>query len=156
MIAEGGGGELAPLPKVMEAIAAQLANPPRTPDERIEQAVRFWRVLAGGGEPFDEAAVRARERRVLARARNIDAAQNHGLAIGLSPDRTDALREVRVPALVIHGTDDPILPLPHGRATADAIPGAKLLIVPGMGHDIAPQAQKRVADALLEHTRAAS
>jgi pimeloyl-ACP methyl ester carboxylesterase len=102
----------------------------------------------------DEAAVRAREARSSrARARNIDAAQNHQLAIAASPDRDEALRSVRTPTLVIHGTDDPILPLPHGRATADAIPGAKLLVLEGVGHDIPAGAQKRILEALLEHTR---
>ena len=98
--------------------------------------------------------MRAREARSSrARARNIDAAQNHQLAIAASPDRDEALRSVRTPTLVIHGTDDPILPLPHGRATADAIPGAKLLVLEGVGHDIPAGAQKRILEALLEHTR---
>jgi pimeloyl-ACP methyl ester carboxylesterase len=48
---------------------------------------------------------------------------------------------------------DPILPLPHGRATADAIPGAKFLVIEGMGHDMPPGAQKRILEAFLEHAR---
>jgi pimeloyl-ACP methyl ester carboxylesterase len=144
-----------PAPRVLEAMQASAANPPRTPAERIEAAVRLWRALAGSGEPFDEAAVRAREARVLSRAKNPDAAQNHSLAINASPDRTEALRAVRIPALVIHGSEDAILPLAHGRATADAIPGAKLLVIQGMGHDIQPRAAKRVLQAIVEHTSAA-
>jgi len=66
----------------------------------------------------------------------------------------EALRKVATPTLVIHGDEDPILPLPHGRATADAIPGAKFLVIEGMGHDISPRAQKRIAQAILEHTAA--
>jgi pimeloyl-ACP methyl ester carboxylesterase len=149
----GRGGALpGAAPKVVEVIAWQEANPPRTPEERIASELRMWRVLAGSGEPFDEAAVRAREERVMARAKHPDAARNHGLAIGASPDRTEALRGVTTPTLVIHGADDPILPLPHGRATADAIPGAKLLVIEGMGHDVPLFAQKRVAAAILDHT----
>jgi pimeloyl-ACP methyl ester carboxylesterase len=112
----------------------------------------MWRALSGSGEPFDEPAVREREARVLARAKNPDAAQNHQLAIGSSPDRNELLRKVTVPTLVIHGSDDPILPLPHGRATADAIPGARFLVIDGMGHDIPARAQKEIARAILEHT----
>ncbi len=124
----GGSAALpAPEPKVMAALAASAANPPRTDAERIEAAVRLWRALSGSGEPFDEAAV-------------------------ASPDREEALRKVTTPTLVIHGDEDPILPLPHGRATADAIPGAKFLVIEGMGHDISPRAQKRIAQAILEHT----
>ena len=144
-----------PAPKVMEVLQAGMASPPRTREERIAQAVRLWRALAGSGEPFDEAAVREREARVFARAKDPDASQNHQLAIGASPDRTDALRGVRIPALVIHGSDDPILPLAHGRATAEAIPGAKLLVIEGMGHDIPAKAAKRIAQAIVEHTAGA-
>jgi pimeloyl-ACP methyl ester carboxylesterase len=147
-------GELAAHPRLLAAMAQQLAKPPRTDDERIESAVALWRALAGSGEPFDEAEVRAREARVLARARNIDAAQNHGLAIARSPDRLEALRGLRVPTLVFHGDDDPILPLAHGRLTAEAIPGARLVVVPGMGHDLPPKARARLAQELLAHIRA--
>ena len=149
----GGGTALpGPEPKVMAAVAASTANPPRSDAERVEAAVRLWRALSGSGEPFDEAAIRERETQILARAKNPDAAQNHQLAIAASPDRDESLRNVTTPTLVIHGSEDPILPLPHGRATAEAIPGAKLLIIEGMGHDIAPRAQKRIAQAVVEHT----
>ena len=142
-----------PAKKLLDLLGASAANPPRTTEERIDAAVALWRTLAGSAEPFDEAPIRAREALIQGRARNIDAAQNHQLAIGSSPDRDEALRNVRTPTLVVHGTDDPILPLPHGRATADAIPGAKLLVLEGMGHEIPPGAQKRILEALLEHTR---
>ena len=156
MAAMMGGGNArlpGPAPKVMELMRASLEKPPRTTEERIDAGVALWRTLAGGGEPFDEPTVRAREALIQARAKNIDAAQNHQLAIASSPDRDEPLRSVRTPALVIHGSDDPILPLPHGRATADAIPGAKFLVIEGMGHDMPPGAQKRILEAFLEHAR---
>jgi pimeloyl-ACP methyl ester carboxylesterase len=149
----GAASELpGPAPRVLEAIAAQKPNPTR--EERIEAAVRLWRALSGSGEPFNEAEVREREALVLSRAKNPDAALNHGLAVGMSPDRREALRKVKIPTLVIHGTDDPILPLPHGQATADAIPGARLLVIEGMGHDFPTYARARILDAILEHTAA--
>jgi pimeloyl-ACP methyl ester carboxylesterase len=150
-----GGGSAAlpgPAPRVMEVMQAAAGNPPRTPAERIDASVRMWRALSGNGEPFDEPAVREREARILARAKNPDAAQNHQFAIGNSPDRAESLRGVKTPTLVIHGSEDPILPLPHGRATADAIPGAKLLVIEGMGHDIPARAQKQIVQAIVEHT----
>ncbi len=150
-----GGGEAAlpgPEPKVMEVIRAQTENPPRTREERIALSVRLWRALSGSAEPFDEAAVRAREARAFDRAKNPDATQNHQLAIGASPNRLEALRGVATPTLVIHGAEDPILPLAHGRATAEAIPGARFLVIEGMGHDLPPKAQKKIAQAILEHT----
>jgi len=138
-------------PKVMAVVMARAGNPPRTPEERIDASVELWRTLAGSGSAFDEAAVRAREARIQARARNPDAAQNHQLAIAASPDRTEALRGLRVPTLVIHGTEDPILPIAHGRATAAAIPGARWLEVEGMGHDFPAHAQKRIVEAIAAH-----
>jgi pimeloyl-ACP methyl ester carboxylesterase len=95
--------------------------------------------------------VRAREARVVARARNPDAAQNHQLAIAASPDREPALRALRVPTLVIHGAEDPILPLEHGRATAALIPGAKFVVIDGMGHDLPAFAHKKIVEAIAGH-----
>ena len=63
------------------------------------------------------------------------------------------LRSVRTPTLVVHGSEDPGLPLPHGIATAEAIPGAKLLVIEGMGHEMPPGAQKQILEAFLEHAR---
>lgn len=152
-MATGAAGALPGLaPRVLELMAATIANPPTTDAERIEAAVRQWSVLAGSADPPDEALLRAREARVLARARNIDAAQNHALAMALSPDRMDVLGQVDVPTLVIHGTDDPILPLPHGEALAALIKGARLLPIEGMGHDLPPRVAAPLMQALLEHT----
>ena len=61
-------------------------------------------------------------------------------AIIASPDRTEGLRSVTVPSLVIHSTDDPLVNISGGEATAAAIPGATWLEIPGMGHDIPPGA----------------
>ncbi len=58
------------------------------------------------------------------------------LAILAQPDRSRQLRHLRVPALVMHGTSDKMVHVSGGRATAHAIPGAELLLVPGMGHDL--------------------
>ena len=56
-------------------------------------------------------------------------------AIVAAPPRQERLKDLRLPALVLHGADDPIMPVAHGEDTARSIPGAELLIVPGMGHD---------------------
>lgn len=141
-----------PEPRVMEVIRAQIDKQPQTREERIDFALRLWRALAGGGWPFDEAAAREREIRMLSRARNPEAAYNHQRAVAASPDRTEALRGVALPTLVIHGSDDPLLPLAHGRATADAIPGARLLVIEGLGHDVPPGAQERIVQPILQHT----
>jgi pimeloyl-ACP methyl ester carboxylesterase len=149
----GGGEAILPGPeqKVLDLLVLN-AEPPKSDDERVERAVVQWRALAGTMAPYDEDEVRERERRILARAKNIDSANNHQLAIASSPDRTDDLARITAPTLVIHGTEDPILPYPHGEATAKAIPGARLLPIEGMGHEIPPPAIPIMVAAILEFT----
>ena len=65
------------------------------------------------------------------------------------------LGSVEAPALVLHGSADPILPLEHGRATAEAIPGARLVIAEGFGHDLPAAAIDEYLDPILEHLKAA-
>jgi pimeloyl-ACP methyl ester carboxylesterase len=142
-----------PSPRVTEAMAAFAAEAPRTAEERIEAGVSIARALAGGGDPFDEAAARELQTRLTARERNPDAAMNHILAVRASKDRMEALAYIAIPTLVIHGTEDLSLPLPHGRATADAIPDSRLLEIEGMGHAIPVFARQRIVGAILEHTR---
>lgn len=72
----------------------------------------------------------------------------HVGAINSAPDRTRKLRELDVPALVIHGTKDPLVHVSGGKATARAIPGAELLLIDGMGHDLPPSENERIADAI--------
>jgi pimeloyl-ACP methyl ester carboxylesterase len=154
MAAIMGGGEVTlprPEQKVLDLMVLN-AEPPKSDEERIDRAVQQWRALAGTMAPFDEDEVRERERRVLARAKNIDAANNHQLAVASSPDRIDDLARIAAPTLVIHGTLDPILPYAHGEATAKAIPGAKLLPIEGMGHEVPAPAIPILVGAILDHT----
>jgi pimeloyl-ACP methyl ester carboxylesterase len=69
-------------------------------------------------------------------------------ANAIAPDRTDALRTLKVPTVVIHGDSDPLVDVSGGRATAAAIPGAELLVIPGMGHDLPEAEWSRIADAI--------
>jgi pimeloyl-ACP methyl ester carboxylesterase len=155
MAGDGSGGLPGPSQAVRTALAA-MAEPPTDDEQRVDRAVVLWRALSGTLDPFDERAVRAREKRILARARNIDAVLNHQLAMASSPDRTDRLGTITVPTLVIHGTADPILPFDHGEATAKAIPGAKLISVAGMGHELPPSSVPDIVDALVDHTSSVS
>ena len=141
-----------PEPKVIEAMAAMMTNPPSTREERIAAGVAMSKALSGPLDPRSDDELREFEARVLDRATNPDAARNHGLAVMASPDRSAALADVTTPTLVIHGTADPILPFPHGEATAKAIPGATLLTIDGMGHDLPRAAWPTIVDAILEHT----
>jgi len=78
------------------------------------------------------------------------------MAVAASPSRVDALASVRVPTLVIHGDADRLVPLEGGRATAAAIPGARLEIVEGMGHDYPPEHWDRIVELVTGHALAAA
>jgi pimeloyl-ACP methyl ester carboxylesterase len=105
----------------------------------VDVAVRGWRVLVGPCAPFDEAYWHDVVTRSHARARCPQTAGNHLAALDRTPSLLDRLGSLRVPTLVVHGTDDHVLPIEHGRALAAAIPGARLVEVPGLGHTFPPE-----------------
>lgn len=127
-----------PDPQWMADAMALQGKPAGTRQEKIDLRVEAFRSLAGSAQPFNEERQRAIAEREVDRANNFAAMNNHALAIaGSSPaDRRPQLRQVDVPALVVHGTEDPILPWEHGVALADAIPGATLLRLEGAGHEM--------------------
>jgi pimeloyl-ACP methyl ester carboxylesterase len=74
--------------------------------------------------------------------------------VASAPNRTEALAGVRAPTTVIHGDADPLVDVSGGRATAEAIPGARLVIFPGMGHDLPRALWPEIIDAIVENTAA--
>jgi pimeloyl-ACP methyl ester carboxylesterase len=117
----------------------------------IEYLVGYWRLLAGGRRPFDEAAVRELVRRDVERARDFAAAHNHD-AIPDDQRPRQPLSSIEVPTLVVHGTADPMFPLPHGQALAREIPGARLLPLQDAGHGIDRADWATIVGAIVEHT----
>ena len=96
----------------------------------------FLRLIGSPGFPMGEADL-AGACRALDRPRLLSCGfLRHLLAIVTAPSREKRLRHVTAPTLVLHGADDPLIPAACGRATAAAIPGAKLVTIPGMGHDL--------------------
>ncbi|MFI5843010.1 alpha/beta fold hydrolase [Catenuloplanes sp. NPDC051500] len=117
--------------------------------------VQTWRVLNGDVLPFDEPAARTFVARSHARAGNLAAALNHDLAgRRFDDDRRAPLSTITAPALVVHGSADPLFPPAHGEALAAQIPGARLEVLPGMGHHpfFAPGLTGRIADLIIHHT----
>jgi len=139
-----------------DLVTLQASMPMNTVDDMIDMRVAMFTKLAGS-LPVDTAGLRDIAKREIARATNFAAQQNHGLAVGASSprDRRPLLRKTSIPTLVVHGTEDPILPYPHGKALADAIPGAKLLTFDGMGHDLPAQVWPQLVDAMLAVMRRA-
>jgi pimeloyl-ACP methyl ester carboxylesterase len=119
----------------------------------IERIMEDERAFAGSIPP-DEERLRALAASVYDRARDPATAGNHWLLGGGEAVR-HRFGEIAVPTLVVHGTDDPLFPLPHGEALAREIPGARLLALEGMGHEIPPPELWDVfVAALVEHTAA--
>jgi pimeloyl-ACP methyl ester carboxylesterase len=121
------------------------------PESVIEYNVDYSRVLAGGRRLFEETAARALARREVQRARDFAAAQNHDLLHGEERSR-EPLSSISAPTLVIHGTADPMFPIGHGEALAEAIPDAKLMTLEGMGHGIYRADWETIVDAIVEST----
>jgi pimeloyl-ACP methyl ester carboxylesterase len=104
-------------------------------DSTIDYLVAYSRVLAGEKRRFEEAEVRDLVQRDVARAHDFAAVQNHELLEDDDKPR-EPLSSLEVRTLVIHGTADPMFPLPHGQALAAEIPGARLLALEGAGHGV--------------------
>ncbi len=110
-----------------------------------------WKVLRAGSFPEDEALDRERAERLHARGLNPPGVARQLAAILASGSRKAALGAVRVPTLVIHGDADPLVPLACGVDTAESIPGARLLVIEGMGHALPISRWTRVIDAIAAH-----
>ena len=125
------------LPPAKSEAMAVLTTPPASSGrlDRIRAGVTVWKVIGSPGfaEP-DEVLQATVVREVDRSAYDPDGIGRQMLAILAAPPRNELLSQLRVPALVIHGADDPLIPLAAGHDTAAAIPGAELVVVPGMGH----------------------
>jgi pimeloyl-ACP methyl ester carboxylesterase len=130
-------------------VAMQSAEPAGSREEAIERTVQMFRLVGSPGYPLDEATIADVAGRSYDRAYDPLGAVRQLLAVHASGDRTPALRGVRVPTLVVHGEADPLVPTAGGRATAEAIPDAELLVLPGMGHDLPRELLPTIIDAIV-------
>jgi pimeloyl-ACP methyl ester carboxylesterase len=113
-----------------------LGKPPRDREAAIERAVKTFKTIGSPGYPFEEERIREIAGRSFDRGHSSAGIARQLHAITASGDRTAGLRELEVPALVIHGKNDVLVNPSGGRATAKAIPGARLKMIDGMGHDL--------------------
>jgi pimeloyl-ACP methyl ester carboxylesterase len=132
-------------PPTREAAAMLMAPPPNTKEEYFERFAKTWKVLRVGSFPEDEALDSSRAARTFER--------------GLNPagvGRKERLHSVTAPTLVIHGTVDPLVRPEGGKDTAASIPGAKLLMIEGMGHALPIPMWPQIIGAIAEHAHAAA
>jgi pimeloyl-ACP methyl ester carboxylesterase len=134
------------------AMTALLTPPPSDRQGNIERTVQVFRTIGSPGFPFEEERFRARAARAYDRSFHPAGAMRQMVAILASGSRKEALKSVKVPTLVIHGRDDPLVPLAAGQDTADSIPEAELLVIAGMGHDLPRPVWPRIIDAISRLT----
>ncbi|GAA3156323.1 alpha/beta hydrolase [Planomonospora alba] len=139
-----------------EAATAVLMAPPVTDRETaVRRALETWKVIGSPGYPFDAERTARLAGLSYDRAHDPAGVARQLAAIMASPDRAPGLKELTVPALVLHGEEDQLVPLSGGIATADAIPGARLVTYPGMGHDLPRPLWPRFVSEIGDHTAAA-
>jgi pimeloyl-ACP methyl ester carboxylesterase len=132
------------------AFGLMLAAAPRDREGYVERVLKTFAVVGSPAYPTDEERLRDIAGRMYDRSHNPRGILRQMHAITASGDRTAALRQIRLPATVIHGTRDPLVRPSGGRATARAIPGARLRIVEGMGHDLPRALWPTFADEIAD------
>ena len=141
------GGRLKGQPQ-LTAYPVLLRRAPGDRDAYVDHAVEVMKAIGSPGFPFDEAAIRERAGLSFDRGISAAGAGRQLMAVAASPNRTPQLRRLRVPTTVIHGTKDRLVNRSGGRAVAAAVPGARLVEVDGMGHDLPPGTWPQIVDAI--------
>jgi len=143
-------------PPTRQATAMLMAPPPNTKEEFLVRFDQTWKMLRVGKFPQDEALDRARAERIFSRGLSPAGAGRQLRAILASGSRKQQLHQVKAPTLVIHGTVDPLVHPMGGKDTAASIPGARLLMIEGMGHALPIELWSRVIDAITTHAHGAA
>jgi pimeloyl-ACP methyl ester carboxylesterase len=104
----------------------------------VRASAEFWKLIGSPGYPQTRAQVEKRAGDTFDRGVSASGVTRQMLAVLTQPNRGERLRSVRVPTLVVHGLADRMVHVSGGRATAAAVPGAELLLIAGMGHDLPP------------------
>jgi pimeloyl-ACP methyl ester carboxylesterase len=117
----------------------------------VEYQVGAWRLLSGSAHPFDEAAIRALADADFDRTSDFLSAFNHA-TLGDADSWAGRLDEVIAPSLIIHGTEDPVLPYEHGLALHAALGHSTLLTLTGTGHELHQADWPVILDAIEQHT----
>ena len=147
-----------PAARVLQALLRP--RPRRDPERGIAQTTDFLRLVGSPGFPTKESELRTKVERAVRRSYHPDGWARQLIAVQSAGSRAHALRRIRAPTLVMHGANDPLIPAAAGRHTAANIPGARLKIIPGWGHDLPdsllPRLVAEIADHCAEAERAVS
>ncbi|RGP42126.1 Prolyl aminopeptidase [Altererythrobacter insulae] len=143
------------LPQADKAAIEPLANPPESMDEEVlvEHGIKISNAIGSPGYRPDPEHQRQRVIESVRRSVYPAGLHRQMAAIIDDGDRTDRLKSVTTPTLVLHGEDDPLVKVEGGRATAAAIPGAKIKTYAGWGHDLPQELVEAIADDVAEHAK---
>ncbi|UCC18282.1 MAG: alpha/beta fold hydrolase [Promethearchaeota archaeon] len=139
-----------PRPKP-EALQVLLKPVPEGRDAIIEEGVNRLRIIHGSGFPFDEKKARELVEASYDRSNYRPGYARQLVATLATGNRKTALSSIKVPTLVIHGSNDPLMPPEGGKDTAETIPGSELLIIEGMGHSLPPEVWPEVFEAFMKN-----
>jgi pimeloyl-ACP methyl ester carboxylesterase len=148
MSSTGSGQVGQPTSAAMEAL---MTKPPDDREGYVEAIVAVRKVIGSTGFGQDEEWIRRTAGRAYDRGLNPDGVQRQLVASVCSGSRHDRLREIEAPTVVLHGAADPLIDKSGGIATAEAIPGAELVIIDGWGHDVPPGVWEQVVDAITKN-----
>jgi pimeloyl-ACP methyl ester carboxylesterase len=121
-------------PEALAMLTAQPEGPSR--EQRVAHGMKVRAAIAGSGYPIPDAEVRTFVERNVDRRWYPEGGARQYLSVIASGDRVEMLKQIKVPTLVLHGDDDPLLPVECGRDVASLVPGAKIETFPGWGHDL--------------------
>ncbi|MEV0647957.1 alpha/beta hydrolase [Phytomonospora sp. NPDC050363] len=136
----GPGNDLPPMtPEVAASFASEEPGPDTSTKEGLFEAFLLGERMFAGARPVDEEELRELSYRVFARTKDIPASLYNHFAAAAGEEVRPRLGEIKAPTLVVHGTHDPLFPLGHAEALAREIPGARLLPLEGVGHQMPPK-----------------
>ncbi len=114
----------------------------------VASSTKMWQLIGSPGFPSDDAKVRSRAEETFDRGVSASGVMRQMLAVLNQPNRSRGLASLRIPAAVVHGSADKMVHVSGGRATAQAIPGAELLVIDGMGHDLPAELFETFTDVI--------
>lgn len=132
-------------PEAMAALTSERAN---SVEEAMDRAVAVSRVIGSPGFPQDEARTRSKAKASFERSFYPEGVARQMAAVVAHGDRREGLNQLNVPTLVIHGSADPLVPVTGGIDTQENIPGAELMLIDGMGHDLPPETWAQIVDGI--------
>uniref|UniRef100_B0T2P6 Alpha/beta hydrolase fold n=1 Tax=Caulobacter sp. (strain K31) TaxID=366602 RepID=B0T2P6_CAUSK len=153
MSSTGNPGLPPPSPDAMTALTQRAPNPFENEPSYLDHCVAAARVIASPGFVFDEDAQRRQALAELRRAYNPAGFSRQIAAMVTAGDRRTQLNTIAAPSLVLHGADDPLIPIAGGQDTAANIKGSKLMVIEGMGHDLPVELHETVARAIAANAR---